>query len=49
MAFCTNCGHQIADGAKFCFECGVKVNQVHIDSSKEYVDTDENELWPSIC
>jgi len=26
MAFCTNCGHQLADGAKFCFECGAKVN-----------------------
>ena len=25
MAFCTNCGHQLADGAKFCFECGAKV------------------------
>ena len=26
MAFCTECGHQLADGAKFCYECGVKVN-----------------------
>lgn len=26
MAFCTNCGHQLAEGAKFCFECGTKVN-----------------------
>lgn len=26
MAFCSNCGHQLADGAKFCFECGAKVN-----------------------
>lgn len=25
MAFCSNCGHQLADGAKFCFECGAKV------------------------
>ena len=22
MAFCTNCGHQLADGEKFCPECG---------------------------
>ena len=22
MAFCTNCGAQIADGAKFCPNCG---------------------------
>ena len=26
MAFCSNCGHQLADGAKFCFECGAKLN-----------------------
>ena len=26
MAFCTECGHQLAEGAKFCFECGAKVN-----------------------
>lgn len=26
MTFCSNCGHQLADGAKFCFECGAKVN-----------------------
>ena len=25
MAFCTNCGHQLAEGAKFCFECGAAV------------------------
>lgn len=25
MAFCTECGHQLEDGAKFCFECGAKV------------------------
>lgn len=26
MAFCINCGHQLPDGAKFCFECGAKVS-----------------------
>lgn len=25
MAFCTNCGHQLADGAKFCYECGAAI------------------------
>lgn len=25
MAFCTNCGCRLAEGAKFCFECGAKV------------------------
>ena len=27
MAFCTKCGKQLAEGAKFCFECGAKVNE----------------------
>lgn len=26
MAFCTNCGYQLTEGAKFCFNCGTKVN-----------------------
>lgn len=26
MAFCTECGHQLVEGAKFCYECGAKVN-----------------------
>ena len=26
MAFCTECGRQLAAGAKFCFECGAQVN-----------------------
>ena len=26
MAFCTSCGHKLADGSKFCFECGAKVD-----------------------
>lgn len=25
MAFCTNCGCRLAEGAKFCFECGAKI------------------------
>ena len=25
MAFCSNCGHQLTEAAKFCFECGAKV------------------------
>ena len=25
MSFCAKCGHQLVDGAKFCFECGTKV------------------------
>lgn len=26
MAFCSNCGHQLTENAKFCFNCGTKVN-----------------------
>lgn len=33
MAFCTNCGHQLADGAKFCFECGTPVSKIECDPS----------------
>ena len=28
MAFCSNCGHKLADGAKFCDSCGVQVGEV---------------------
>lgn len=27
MAFCGNCGKELATGAKFCFECGAPVNE----------------------
>ena len=30
MAFCTKCGHKLAEGAKFCFECGTKVDVADI-------------------
>ena len=26
MAFCINCGQELIDGAKFCANCGAKVN-----------------------
>lgn len=35
MAFCTECGHQLADGAKFCYECGTKVNEVAVPKAME--------------
>lgn len=28
MAFCSNCGKELATGAKFCFECGTAVSDV---------------------
>ena len=27
MAFCTNCGQQVTDGAKFCANCGTPISQ----------------------
>ena len=44
MAFCGNCGKQLAEEAKFCFECGAKVYAPNIDNDKtkrsqEYVGT----------
>lgn len=29
MAFCSNCGKELATGAKFCFECGTPVGQTN--------------------
>ncbi len=34
MKYCTECGHELADGIKFCSECGNKVN---IEKSKDTV------------
>lgn len=28
VAFCSNCGHQFADGDKFCYKCGAKAGKV---------------------
>ena len=28
MAFCSNCGHQLADGANFCSACGNKIDTI---------------------
>lgn len=42
MPFCSNCGHQLVDGAKFCCECGaaVKVPNYHSDTSAENADVE---------
>ncbi len=33
MAFCTNCGCQLAENAKFCFECGTAVKGINRSTS----------------
>lgn len=34
MAFCINCGKELIDGAKFCFECGVEVGISNMSSER---------------
>lgn len=38
--FCSNCGNQLTDSAKFCNECGAKVNRSSKASSAEDVDVE---------
>ena len=47
MAFCSNCGHQLADGAKFCFECGTKVEVEYFDEEDEMAEEDSFEVVAS--
>lgn len=35
MAFCTECGHQLAEGAKFCYECGAKIVEERKANNRE--------------
>lgn len=35
MAYCINCGTELVDGAKFCFECGTPVNNTAHDSGRK--------------
>lgn len=37
MAFCDNCGKELIEGAKFCFECGTKVNNRSENSGQRKV------------
>ena len=37
MAFCTNCGQQINDGAKFCSSCGAAVSNEKIHTQRKTV------------
>lgn len=44
MAFCTKCGHQLVDGAKFCFECGTKVNGSQIPYAEQRKSVYDGEI-----
>lgn len=34
MAFCSNCGKELATGAKFCFECGTPAGKVDVTTRR---------------
>jgi hypothetical protein len=38
MPFCAECGHQLTENAKFCFQCGTKVKK-SVDSQEEFRKT----------
>lgn len=48
MAFCTECGNPLQDGAKFCFQCGTPVSATPVEPSgnngisENPIQTDEN-------
>jgi DNA-directed RNA polymerase subunit M/transcription elongation factor TFIIS len=35
MAFCSNCGHQLVDGAKFCANCGKIINEINSSTQRK--------------
>lgn len=35
MAFCMNCGHQLADGARFCAGCGTAIGKVNAGQERQ--------------
>lgn len=35
MTYCSNCGHQLADGAKFCFECSAPIDALKTTQSQQ--------------
>lgn len=37
MAFCSNCGKELAAGAKFCFECGTPVEKPMKQSEEQFI------------
>lgn len=45
MAYCTNCGHQLADGSKFCSACGNKVDASPMANNEERKTVYEGKIY----
>lgn len=45
MAFCSNCGKQLADNANFCSNCGTPVGQSHAGESSKRKTVYEGKLY----
>lgn len=43
--FCTNCGNQLKDGAKFCPNCGAKVSQDGAGGNADQTSAEEKIKW----
>ena len=43
MAFCSNCGNELKDGAKFCPKCGTRINIAPVPIENSRVDDEEEE------
>ena len=49
MPFCTNCGNQLANDAKFCTTCGTPITTLnHADSNQESVDKTTIPSFPKL-
>ncbi len=46
MAYCTNCGQQVADGAKFCANCGTPISQNASNTERKTVFAGEIHKCP---
>ena len=44
MAFCSSCGHKLADNAKFCFECGAKRGEINAPQEEQRKTVYDGEL-----
>ena len=48
MAFCTNCGTQLSDGAKFCPKCGNPCGETSYNTTEESCSKSKNSKKPLI-